>query len=164
VKTFLLSILLTFGAVAMAAGDGSIRIENPRAAETPPGAKTGAVYLDIVNAGNADRLLGVEASDVAGHTELHTTALEGNMMRMRKLEAIDLASGATVSLEPGDLHIMLIDLKKQLLAGQNFPLVLRFEKAGAVQVSVPVQKREQMTESAPHQDHDHSGHAGHARP
>ena len=158
-KSFLFSILLIFGALAVAAGNSPVRIENPQAAETPPGAKTGAVYLDIVNTGSADRLLGAEAGDVAGHIELHTTLLEGNMMRMRKVEAIDLASGATTSLKPGGLHIMLIEMKKPLQAGQDFPLTLRFEKAGVMQVSVPIRKREAMMEPMQHQGHDHSGHA-----
>ena len=158
-KSFLFSILLIFGALAVAAGNDPLRVENPQAAETPPGAKTGAVYLDIVNTGSADRLLGAEAGDVAGHIELHTTLLEGNMMRMRKVEAVDLASGATTSLKPGGLHIMLIDIKKQLQAGQDFPLTLRFERAGIMRVSVPVRKREAMTETMQHQGHDHAGHA-----
>ena len=160
-KSFLFSVLLIFSAVVAAAESEAVRIENPWAAETPPGAKTGAVYLDIVNAGGADRLIGAEAGDVAGRIELHTTSLEGNTMRMRKVEGIDLPSGATASLKPGGLHIMLIDIKKQLQAGQDFPLALRFEKAGMMRVSVPVQKREAMTEAMPHQGH---GHAGHARP
>lgn len=159
IKSFLFSILLIFGALAVAAGNDPLRVENLRAAETPPGAKTGAVYLDIVNTGSADRLLGAEAGDVASHIELHTSLLEGNMMRMRKVEAVDLASGATTSLKPGGLHIMLIDLKQPLRADQSFPLTLRFEKAGVTQVSVPIRKREAMMETMQHQGHDHSGHA-----
>jgi len=158
-KSFLFSILLIISAVATAAESPSVRVENPRAAETPPGAKTGAVYLDLVNTGGADRLVGAEAGDITGYTELHTTMLEGNTMRMKKVEAIDLPSGATTSLKPGGLHIMLIDIKKQLQAGQDFPLTLRLEKAGTMRVSVPVQKRGAMTETMPHHGHDHAGHA-----
>jgi hypothetical protein len=158
-KSFLFSMLMLFSAAVVAAENPSVRIENPQAAETPPGAKTGAVYLDIVNTGNADRLLGAEAGDVAGYIEMHATLFEGNMMRMRKVEAIDLASGATTSLKPGGMHIMLIDMKQPLQAGQDFPLTLRFEKAGMIRVSVPVRKREAMTETMQHHGHDHAGHA-----
>lgn len=157
-KAFLFSILLTFSAVVLAAGDNPVRIENPQAAETPPGTTTGVVYLDIVNTGNADRLLGAKGGEVADYIELHTSFLEGGLMRMRKVEAIDLAGGATTSLKPGGLHIMLIDLKQPLRAGQSFPLGLQFEKAGTIQVSVPIRKREDMTEPMQHQGHEHSGH------
>lgn len=158
-KPFLFSILLIFSTLTAAAGDGKVRIENPQAAETPPGVKTGVVYLDIVNGGDADRLLGAKAEDVADHVELHATLMEGDMMRMRKVETIDLAGGATTSLKTGGLHIMLIDLKQPLRADQSFPLTLRFEKAGVTQVSVPIRKREAMMETMQHQGHDHSGHA-----
>lgn len=158
-KTFLFSILLAFSVLVAAAGDPAVRIDNPQAAETPPGAKTGVVYLDIVNAGGADRLLSAKAGEITDYIELHATQFEGDLMRMRKVEAIDLAGGATTSLKPGGLHIMLIDLKQPLRAGQSFALTLQFEKAGTVQVSVPIRTREDMMEPMQHQSHDHSGAA-----
>ncbi len=158
-KTFLFSILLAFSVLVAAAGDPAVRIDNPQAAETPPGAKTGVVYLDIVNAGGADRLLSAKAGEITDYIELHATRFEGDLMRMRKVEAIDLAGGATTSLKPGGLHIMLIDLKQPLRAGQSFALTLQFEKAGTVQVSVPIRTREDMMEPMQHQSHDHSGAA-----
>ncbi|HRE53716.1 MAG TPA: copper chaperone PCu(A)C [Candidatus Competibacter sp.] len=157
-KRFLFSLLLTYNALALAAGNGAIQIANPQAAETPPGAKTGAVYFDAVNGGDADRLLSVEAKDVAGSIELHTTLMEGTLMKMRKVEAVDLAGGKTTSLKPGGLHVMLIDLKKPLQAGQSFPLTLHLEKAGALRITVPVVKRESMMDSMPQHGQDHSGH------
>jgi copper(I)-binding protein len=159
-KSFLFSLLLTCSALALAAGNGAIQITNPQAAETPPSAKTGAVYFDIVNSGGADRLLSAEAKDVASTIELHTTLMEDTLMKMRKLEAVDVAGNATTSLKPGGLHVMLIDLKQPLQAGHSFPLTLHLEKAGTLQVTVAVVKREGLMGAMPHGQ----GHAGHGKP
>lgn len=158
-KSFLFSLLLTSSTLAVAAGNGAIQITNPQAAETPPNAKTGAAYFDIVNSGGADRLLSAEAKDVANTIELHTTLMEGAMMKMRKLETVDLAGGATTSLKPGGLHVMLIDLKQPLQAGHSFPLTLHLEKAGTLQVTVPVVKRDALMGAMPQHGQDHSAHA-----
>lgn len=161
-KSFLFSLLLTCSTLVLAAGNSSIQIAKPQAIETPPSAKTGVVYLDVINHGDADRLLSVEANDIAAYTELHTTLMEGTLMKMRKVEAVDLAGNETTSLKPGGLHVMLIELKQPLKAGLTFPLTLHLEKAGTLQVTVPVVKREEAMDDAMPQ-HSH-GHGGHGKP
>ena len=155
-RAILFGMLLAFGAVTFAADGNPLRIEQPWAAETPPAALTGAAYLNIVNDGEADRLLGAKAEGV-GHVELHTTTMDGGVMRMRKVEMLEVPGGTTTVLEPGGIHIMLIDLKQPLRAGQSVPLTLEFEKAGVLQVQVPIRKREEMRPSTmqPMHDHDH---------
>ena len=155
-RAILFGLPLAFAATAFAADSSSLRIEQPWAAETPPAARTGAAYLNIVNSGEADRLLGAKA-EVARQVEMHTTTMDGNMMRMREVEALEVPGGATTALEPGGLHIMLIDLRQPLRAGQSFPLTLQFEKAGTLDVQVPIRKREEMQPSTTQPTHDH-GH------
>jgi copper(I)-binding protein len=65
-------------------------------------------------------------------------------MRMRQVSSIDVPAGGTVSLQPGGLHIMLIDLKEPLRQGETFPLTLTFAKAGKVAVDVPVKSPAEM--------------------
>ena len=150
-------VLLALGTPTFAAEDAKIHIDNAWAAETPPTAMAGAVYLDLVNPGATDRLIGAAVDDaVAGKVELHTIVLDGTVMRMREVEAIDLAAESTTTLEPGSLHIMLIDLKQPLRAGERFPLMLQFENAGTLTTSIPVRKREEMM--APEKAGDEHGH------
>jgi len=59
-------------------------------------------------------------------------------MRMREMPAVTIPPGASVILKPGGTHIMIIGLTRQLKAGQNFPLTLGFERAGKVDLRVPV--------------------------
>lgn len=63
------------------------------------------------------------------------------MMRMRQVERIELPAGTTVSLEPGGLHIMLLDLVADLSAGDEFELTLEFEKAGTMTVIALVREQ-----------------------
>ena len=77
--------------------------------------------------------------------------MDGDVMRMREVGTIDVPAGGTVELQPGGLHLMLMGLKKPLVAGQAFPLTLRFEKAGAVEVQMKVVAP--GTEAAPAHKH-----------
>lgn len=117
---------------------GKIDIGHPHARATAPGQPTGAGYLKLTNGGAADKLLAASA-DVSGKVELHTMSMEGTVMRMRQVEAIDVPTGKTVALEPGGLHIMFVGLKAPLKVGESFPMKLRFEKAGEVTVEVKVE-------------------------
>jgi copper(I)-binding protein len=60
-------------------------------------------------------------------------------MKMRAVKGIDLKPGATVELRPGGYHVMLEDLKRPLQQGEQFPMLLTFEKAGAVEIKVKVE-------------------------
>ena len=66
--------------------------------------------------------------------------MQGGVMKMRSLAAIDLPAGQAVVLKPGATHIMLMGLKQPLRAGESFPLTLEFEKAGKREVNVTVEK------------------------
>jgi copper(I)-binding protein len=98
--------------------------------------------MTLINTGQeTDRLLSA-SGDVANTIELHTHLLENNVMKMRKIDAIEVAPGEPTMLRPGGLHIMLIGLKKPLAAGQTFPLTLKFEKAGETSVQVTVRDKD----------------------
>jgi periplasmic copper chaperone A len=130
--------LAGLGAHADDSKAGSLRIVQPWARATVAGQTAGGAFLRIENGGAADRLLSASAP-VAGSVELHTMAMDGDVMRMHAVPAIDLPAGKTVEFEPGGLHIMFIGLKAPLAEGATIPLRLKFEKAGEVQVTVKVQ-------------------------
>lgn len=72
----------------------------------------------------------VEArSPLAGIVEVHEMKLEGDVMRMRAVSALPLPAGQTVELKPGGYHVMLMDLKGPVKAGDALPLTLVFEGA-----------------------------------
>ena len=116
----------------------SLRIVDPHAQATPPGARSGGAYLTIENHGRDNDQLIRAASPVAASTELHTMRMEGDVMRMRAVTSIGIPAGSTMSLAPGGYHVMFVGLKKPLVAGVPVPLTLTFEKAGTIEVEVAV--------------------------
>jgi|CXWL01.1.fsa_nt_gi copper(I)-binding protein len=106
--------------------------------ETPPGKTVTAAYLTIENKDHeADFLLAAEC-EAAGLVELHTMKVEGEQMKMEKLEKIEIRPHEKTRLAPGGLHVMLFDLKRPLPAGETVELKLRFQVAGEVVVKAVV--------------------------
>lgn len=144
----LAALLVATATQAQAVKAGAIQIDRAFARATAPGQPAGGAYLRLDNRGPADRLLAASA-DVSQRVEMHEMKMEGDVMRMRQVEAIELPSNKVVELKPGGLHIMLIGLKAPLKAGERFPMTLRFEKAGEVKLDVAVE-----TVKAAHGHHD----------
>ena len=117
---------------------GAIEIGRAWARATAPGQPAGGNFLQLSNGGQSDRLLGASAA-VAERVEMHSMTMEGDVMRMRQVDSIDLPAGQTVKLEPGGYHLMLLGLRQPLKAGSTFPLKLRFQKAGEVTVDVKIE-------------------------
>ncbi len=99
---------------------------------------TGGAYLTLTNKSSGAERVVSASSPVAGMVELHTTIMEGDVMKMRPVPSIDLAPGAKVELKPGGMHIMLIGLKAPLKEGDSFPLTLTTASGKSVTVDVPV--------------------------
>jgi periplasmic copper chaperone A len=119
---------------------GSLKIGHPYARVTVPMQPAGAAYLTLENTGRQpDRLLGA-ASPLAQSVEIHTMTMAGDVMKMRSVDSIALPPAAKVVMQPGEgAHFMLLGLKQPLTSGQRFPLRLRFEKAGKLEVMVQVE-------------------------
>lgn len=117
-----------------------IAVTDVWARATPGGAKTGAVYLTLVNHGaEGDRLVGV-ATPVADEAQLHTESVENGIMKMRRLTEVEVKPGVTTVLKPGASHVMLVRLKHSLKEGETFPLTLDFANTGKQEVQVKVAK------------------------
>lgn len=132
---------------------GDLKIGHPWARETARMARAGGAFMSIENTGGApDRLLKA-SSPVAARTEVHTVIQDGDVMRMREVPALDLAPKSKTELKPGGYHVMLMDLKAPLKAGDRFPLTLTFEKAGNITIDIVVEKL-----SGPAPDHGKTKH------
>ncbi|SNY92847.1 hypothetical protein SAMN04515647_3113 [Cohaesibacter sp. ES.047] len=140
-KKLLLAALLAATSVTVAqAADyelGTLTISNPFARASAGMASAGGGFFSIENAGEADRLIAAHA-DVGAVTELHTHIREGDVMKMRQVEAIEVPANGSVELKPGSYHVMFMKLKEPLKKGETFPLELTFEKAGKVTIDVEV--------------------------
>ena len=132
-----MALFLALGAGCGVASAEAPTVEAAWARPTAPGARVGGAFMTLVGARASDRLL-AGSSPAAAVVELHTHVMEDGVAKMRAVPAIDVPAGGRVELKPGGLHVMLINLKAPLKAGETVPLKLRFEKGGEVEVKVPV--------------------------
>ena len=97
-----------------------------------------AAYMTIRNIGVIpDKLIGA-SSPMAGKIEFHETLIDNGVAKMRQLNQILISPNTSVDLKPGGLHLMLIGLKKPIVAGDKFGIILKFQTAGDVKLEVPV--------------------------
>lgn len=143
---------LLLGAMSLCACQGSvsqggIEISEARFHPPLPGQTTGVGFLTLENKGAKDRLLSA-SSPVGGRVELHEHQNVGGVMRMRKVEAIELPKNDVIKLESGSYHIMIFDADMEL--GEETVLTLDFETADDVTINVPIVKREGSAQGSDH--------------
>jgi len=143
--------LLVAGGLLSASALAQVSVTDPWIRATVPAQKVTGAFMQVQSAAPA-RLVGVQA-EVAGRSELHEMAMDGQTMRMRRVESIELPAGKKVNLASGGYHVMLMDLKRQVKEGESVELTLQVQDAAGkrqdVKVKVPVRP---LTYSA------HSGH------
>jgi len=104
-----------------------------------PGQPVGGGYITIHNTGKTDDKLTSVTSTAAGKVELHEMKMEGEIMKMREIKAgIPIPAGATVTLAPNTMHMMFKQVKTPFKKGGTVPVMLMFEKAGMVDINLPV--------------------------
>lgn len=132
-KPFLAAVFLwTLAGVALAQVDVTMAWARPAV----PGQTGTGAFMTIVSKDGA-RLVGA-ASPVAGVVEIHEMAMDNNVMKMRAIPALELPAGREVQLKPGGHHVMLLDLKRPLKAGDKVQIELRLETRDGKRVTQPV--------------------------
>lgn len=131
---------LTAPAVAADATVGGLTISGAFARATLPRQPVGGAYLTITNTGTTDDRLVSVATPVSDAPRIdQMQAGDGGTMKMAALpDGLPIPAGQTVTLAPGSFHVMLTALKQPLVKGETLTLTLIFEKAGAVELQVPI--------------------------
>ena len=120
--SILLSCML-FASIAQA--KESIQISDAWARATVPGQGVSGAFLSVKSL-RAAQLVKVESA-IADSVEIHSMTMKNGVMEMRKLENLALPAGKLVKLAPGELHLMLLDIKQQLKPGDKVPLKLTLQ-------------------------------------
>ncbi len=124
-KPLFLSAILALTSAAWA--QTPVQVEEAWVRGTVAQQKATGAFMRLTAQQNA-RLVAAE-SPVAGVVEIHEMAMDNNVMKMRAVPGLDLAAGRPVELKPGGYHVMLMDLKQPVKAGDRVPLTLVFEDA-----------------------------------
>ncbi|WP_258045595.1 copper chaperone PCu(A)C [Mesorhizobium sp. NBSH29] len=127
------------GTMADTVTAGDLSVSHGWARAMLPGQPAGGAYLIISNTGkDADRLTGV-MSPSAGKVEIHSMEMTNDVMVMRPiLGGLEIPAGGTVELKPGGMHIMFMAVTSPFKTGDTVRMTLEFEKAGKVEVTLPV--------------------------
>ncbi len=140
IAVLLLGLYLGGEAHAQSASATAVVVQQPWARATPKGAKTGAAYMTLKNNGaSVDRLMSA-TTPVADQVQFHKETEDNGVSRMREVRNVELAPGDKIVFKPGEMHMMLVGLKQPLIEGETLPLTLRFEKAGNIDVTLPIEK------------------------
>jgi len=135
--------LVGVGAFALAlpvCAAAALAVRDARVLATVPGQGVAAAYMTIESS-VAARVVSAE-SDVATSVQFHTMSMQGEVMRMRRVDELELPAGRAVRLAPGGIHLMLTGLSQPLRAGGTVDLRLTVSEAGGasrvVRVTLPV--------------------------
>lgn len=121
--------------------------------------ENGAVYMTLNNDGQSDDALIGAKTDVAKTVELHETKIDENdVMKMQPVANIPIPAGGSVTLKSGGLHVMLIDMQKELAPGDKINLTLTFEKAEPMTVEAEVRAGTMMNQMEHNQTEEHGDH------
>ena len=133
---FALAMSIAFAASAAA----QVTVREPWIRATVPAAQATGAFMELVSKQDA-RLVEVR-SPAVGIIEIHQMSMQGDRMMMSAVESLDLPAGKPVALASGGYHIMMMDLKRQMKAGETVPMTLVIEQKGkkreTVEVQVPV--------------------------
>lgn len=121
------------------ASSGDIHVSEAWARAMLPGQPTGGAYLTIRNSGGEPDTLVSVKSPAAQKVEVHSMKMQDDVMVMRPVEGgLEIPAGETVTLEPGGLHLMFMQVEEPLSNSGTVPVTLDFENAGTVSLEVPV--------------------------
>ena len=134
-----LALALTAGAAAQSTSKiGPIEVSDAWARASAGRAGAGAAYFEVRNHDAKSDSLVSAKTDVSRTASLHAHIMKDDIMRMVRVDGLEVPAGGRATLRPGGHHVMLMGLAQPLMRGHSFPLSLTFEKAGTVNVEVVI--------------------------
>ena len=124
-------------AATPAAAAPILQVQNAWVRATAPGQKVAAAYMQLQALQSGVKLQALR-SPAAPMLQLHSMQMQGDVMRMHEISSLDLPQGQTLRLQPGGMHIMLMDLPLALKAGEHISITLHFADGKTQDVHLPV--------------------------
>ena len=144
--------LSLFGSVCIGAAHAeTLNITEAWVREAPPTSAVNAAYMHIANPGAKEQVITGASSPQFDTVEIHRTEIVDGMARMLPQERLVIPANGSVSLEPNGLHLMLIQAKQPLQAGEHVEINLSLD-GGATQ-KVDAEVRPGMAEGMDHSQH-----------
>ncbi|HQV69550.1 MAG TPA: copper chaperone PCu(A)C [Thermoflexales bacterium] len=134
-----MTLVAACGAPAAPAGGNAITAKDPWARAAKAGGVS-AAYMTLANAGAADKLVSASVPDYSMMVEVHQTKMDASgMMQMAPVQGgLDVPANGSVELKPGGYHIMIMNLKQDMMTGKTIKLTLKFQSGKEMTLDVPV--------------------------
>ena len=139
VKRILIVIFALIFLLGACASEEGITVHNAWMRPTAQGENGAAYFVLQNNSGETDELVGASSS-IAESVEIHESSMaEGtDVMQMNRVFSIALDRGSEVAFEPGGLHMMLVNVTKELTVGEIVEITLHFKNHEDIPVNVSV--------------------------
>lgn len=113
------------------------------------------VFGTLTNPTDTDLSLVNASSSVAGMVELHETVAAAGSTVMQEIDSgFLIPAGGDYILEPGGDHIMLMDLNREILPGEQLDLTLEYSDGQTVELQIDVRDFSGAVEEYAPGDHD----------
>ncbi len=152
--TFIFQIL--FSSSAFTNENVAVSFSDAWISEAPPTLSVLAGYANIHNASDKPITLISVSSPNFSKVEIHRSVLNGDMVSMEKQESLEIPAKNTLTLSPGDLHLMLFDPDKPLRSGDTATLNFSFSDGHNQTIEAKVERRTSHDHSS--EDHSHHHH------
>lgn len=135
-RKLIATVVVVWAVASPALAQETVRVFDAWARASVLASRPGAAYVTIESTSD-DTLIGA-STPVAKRVMIHAVEKDGDVSRMKHVEALELPAGQQVTLAPGGMHLMLMGLQDKLSEGTAFPMTLSFEIAGEITVDVSV--------------------------
>ena len=135
---YLLSFLVCFLILSNNSTSAKVVFHGGYAFETFKGQKVAAAYVSIFNQSEKDLVIENITSNICEVAEIHDIVLESEVMRMKKVESLNIPARSELYFQPGSTHIMLMGLNQELKDGTIFNLNFVFKNKEKMNVKIMV--------------------------
>ncbi len=156
IKQTLSTLILLLSGVSSLSYASEIQIEDAYVNAPPPISNVAAGFFIVSNHSTQSVDITHISSPVAGKVEIHSTSHEHGQMKMRKVDKLSIPSHESVTLSPGNMHLMFMQLKHVLNPGEHTEITVEFSNGDTVTVDAEIRDmREQTQDHSQHHDHSH---------
>ena len=133
-----LLILLLFTSVKAEVNKSNLALHGGYTFETNQEQRATAVYLSFFN--NSEKQIEIESfsTDIANSVEMHDIKITDDIVKMFKVENVEINSKSELFLQPGGRHLMLFGLKKKLNDKESFVLKVHLKNKVVLETNILV--------------------------
>jgi len=135
----LVGLMLALNPIAAATEEAGVSVRDAWVRETPPGVAMMAGYMVLQNNTSRSQVLVAARSSGFEIVMIHRTIVKEGLTGMEHAAKIEILPNASLIFAPGGYHLMLMNPKRTLRAGD--PVVINLEFRGGLVLPVAFEVR-----------------------